>query len=204
MAEVLIKPETTNSPVKLEINNATVKSEDTKDKGSTSMIKLKLDSGEIIEAPVDGVKQWKTISELLEIMPDATEIPLVGEKSPPQVIQLMIDFSKLMIRHGNTSNVKREDSDSKDKKSSDDDTMATWQREFCEKMDLDTLFLVIIAANSVEYKELLDVTTQMVADMIKDATTQQIKDCFEVIDPLKPEEEEALRKELLKELSKEK
>ena len=51
------------------------------------------------------------------------------------------------------------------------------------------------AANYLNIKELLDLTCQTVADMIKNKTPEEIRRIFNIVNDFTPEEEEEVRKE---------
>merc|ERR1711939_954850 len=69
-----------------------------------------------------------------------------------------------------------------------------WDSEFV-KVDDDTLFSLILAANYLDIKSLLDLTCKTVADYIKQCKTpQEIRRRFNIKNDFTPEEEE-VRKE---------
>jgi S-phase kinase-associated protein 1 len=78
-----------------------------------------------------------------------------------------------------------------DKKSGD---IIPWDKEFCT-VDKDTLFELILAANFLDIKPLLDVTCKTVANMIKGKSPEEIRKTFNIKNDFTPEEEEKVRKE---------
>merc|ERR1712054_175567 len=69
-----------------------------------------------------------------------------------------------------------------------------WDAEFV-KVDDDTLFSLILAANYLDLKSLLDLTCKTVADYIKQCKTpQEIRRRFNIKNDFTPEEEEEVRK----------
>ncbi|OEL23296.1 SKP1-like protein 1B [Dichanthelium oligosanthes] len=74
------------------------------------------------------------------------------------------------------------------------DELAFFDKEFID-VDQDTLHELLLAANSLEIKPLLDLACQRAADMIKDKTPEQIREMFGIINDFSPEEEEEFRKE---------
>ncbi|XP_044970859.1 SKP1-like protein 1 isoform X1 [Hordeum vulgare subsp. vulgare] len=69
-----------------------------------------------------------------------------------------------------------------------------WDAEFI-KVDQATLYDLILAANYLDIKGLLDLTCQTVADMIKGKTPEEIRKTFNIENDFTPEEEAEIRKE---------
>lgn len=74
------------------------------------------------------------------------------------------------------------------------DDIIPWDLEFCQ-VDQSTLFEMILTANSVSIKPLLDLTCKTVANMIKGKTPEEIRNTFNIKNDFTPEEEEQVRKE---------
>ena len=62
-------------------------------------------------------------------------------------------------------------------------------------VDQEELFELILAANYMDIKPLLDLTCAKVATMIKGKTPEQIRKQFNIQNDFTPEEEEAVRAE---------
>ena len=67
--------------------------------------------------------------------------------------------------------------------------------KFLGQVDQGTLFELILAANYLDIKGLLDVTCKTVADMIKGKTPEEIRKTFNIKNVFTPSEEEQVRKE---------
>ena len=74
------------------------------------------------------------------------------------------------------------------------DDILEWDADFC-KVDQGTLFELILAANYLDIKGLLDLTCKTVANMIKGKTPEEIRKTFNIKNDFTPEEEEIVRKE---------
>ncbi|KAJ1971390.1 hypothetical protein H4R35_005287 [Dimargaris xerosporica] len=69
-----------------------------------------------------------------------------------------------------------------------------WDREFC-RVDQVTLFELILAANYLDIKPLLDLTCLTVANMIRGKRPEEIRRHFNIKNDFTPEEEELVRQE---------
>lgn len=74
------------------------------------------------------------------------------------------------------------------------DDISSWDVEFL-KLDQGTLFELILAANYLDIKGLLDVTCKTVANMIKGKTPEEIRKTFNIRNDFSPEEEEQILRE---------
>ena len=88
--------------------------------------------------------------------------------------------------------------DSKKKKSDgtqlSEEDIKNWENEFV-KVDQGTLFQLILAANYLNIKELLDLTCYTVASMIRGKSPEEIRKAFNIKNDFTPEEEEEVRRE---------
>ncbi|KAG2607765.1 SKP1-like protein 1 [Panicum virgatum] len=72
--------------------------------------------------------------------------------------------------------------------------LASFDKAFVE-VDKDTLYDLLLAANYLNVKALLDLCCQKVADMIRGKTPEEIRQAFGIKNDFSPEEEEEIRKE---------
>ncbi|KAG8311078.1 suppressor of kinetochore protein mutant [Homalodisca vitripennis] len=84
-----------------------------------------------------------------------------------------------------------EDDENKEKRTDD---ISSWDADFL-KVDQGTLFELILAANYLDIKGLLDVTCKTVANMIKGKTPEEIRKTFNIKNDFSASEEEQVRKE---------
>ena len=71
-----------------------------------------------------------------------------------------------------------------------------WNNVFIENINDDELFEIILAANYLDIKDLLDLSCKKVADDIKKCKTpQEIRRRYNIKNDFTPEEEEEIRKE---------
>jgi S-phase kinase-associated protein 1 len=83
-----------------------------------------------------------------------------------------------------------DDSDTR-KKSSDIDE---WDSKFMQ-VDQEMLFEIILAANYLDIKALLDIGCKTVANMIKGKSPDEIRKTFNIQNDFTPEEEDQIRRE---------
>merc|ERR1711985_9838 len=69
-----------------------------------------------------------------------------------------------------------------------------WDKDFV-KVDDETLFNLILAANYLDIKSLLDLTCKTVADEIRGKTPEEIRIRFNIKNDFTPEEEEEVKRE---------
>lgn len=85
-------------------------------------------------------------------------------------------------------------SDEDENKEKRTDDISSWDADFL-KVDQGTLFELILAANYLDIKGLLDVTCKTVANMIKGKLPEEIRKTFNIKNDFTPAEEEQVRKE---------
>ena len=83
-----------------------------------------------------------------------------------------------------------DDSDSRKKTTDIDD----WDQKFMQ-VDQEMLFEIILAANYLDIKALLDVGCKTVANMIKGKSPEEIRKTFNIQNDFTPEEEDQIRRE---------
>ena len=69
-----------------------------------------------------------------------------------------------------------------------------WYANFIQ-VDQETLFELILAANYLDIRPLLDLTCATVGSMIKGKTAEEIRQTFNIVGDFTPEEEAQVRKE---------
>ena len=69
-----------------------------------------------------------------------------------------------------------------------------WDAAFVD-LEQEALFELILAANFMDIKPLLDLTCAKVASMIKGKTPEQIRQVFNIVNDFSPEEEAQVREE---------
>ncbi|CEG39913.1 glycoprotein fp21 [Plasmopara halstedii] len=117
---------------------------------------------------------------------EVQEIPLPNVKSP--VLSKVIEFCS----HHNNNPMREIE---KPLKSADmHDVVSDWDANFVD-IEQEILFELILAANYMDIKSLLDLACAKVASMIKGKTPQEIRDTFNIVNDFTPEEEAQIREE---------
>lgn len=73
--------------------------------------------------------------------------------------------------------------------------LTDYDMKFCKDMDDSTIFGLMLAANFLDIKPLLDVLCKTIADQIRGRTTEEIRKRFNIENDFTPEEEEEIRAE---------
>ncbi|QCD82096.1 SKP1-like protein 1A [Vigna unguiculata] len=147
---------------------------------STKKITLKSSDGEAFEVDEIVALESQTIKHMIEDDCADSGIPLPNVTS--KILAKVIEYCK-----------KHVEATSADEKPTEDELKA-WDADFV-KVDQATLFDLILAANYLNIKNLLDLTCQTVADMIKGKTPEEIRKTFNIKNDFTPEEEEEVRRE---------
>ncbi|XP_074324597.1 SKP1-like protein 1A [Apium graveolens] len=151
----------------------------------TKMITLKSSDNETFEVEEAVVVEALTIKHMIEDDCANTTIPLPNVTG--MILAKVIEYCKKHVESTKANNEEnKEDAKDDDLKKFDDDFVNVEQH---------VLFELILAANYLNIKSLLDLSCQKVADSIKDKTPEEIRKIFNIQNDFTPDEEEALRKE---------
>lgn len=143
-----------------------------------------IDTGLVTLVSNDGVKftiteevanKFGAVKNILEINPHG-DIPLLEVTS--KILEKIIIFTKYHVENP----------------LKEDENMTHWDNEFF-KLDNQDLFDIIIAANYLDYKELLDLGCQSVANLIKGKSVDEIRKYFNIENDFEDDEIEQIRKE---------
>lgn len=127
---------------------------------SENKITLRSSDGEIFEVSESIMNLSQTIKNMIEDVDCAnnvTPLPNVTSKTLAKVIEYC---KKHVAEYGAD--------------------LKTWDREFAEDIDQSTLLELVLAANYLNIKSLLDFTCQIVADGIKDMPPEKITKTFNI------------------------
>ncbi|TKR77875.1 hypothetical protein L596_018774 [Steinernema carpocapsae] len=157
-------------------------------------IQVQSSDSEVFEVDREVIRLSVTINTMLQDlgMDDNDDLAGMGEPIPLQNVNASI-LRKVIswCQHHKDDPPVNEETDSKEKRTDD---IPSWDVEFL-KVDQGTLFELILAANYLDIRGLLDVTCKTVANMIKGKTPEEIRKTFNIKNDFTPEEEEQIRKE---------
>ncbi|MFH4974401.1 hypothetical protein AB6A40_001110 [Gnathostoma spinigerum] len=158
-------------------------------------IQLKSSDDEIFDVDRDVIKLSTTINTMLQDLGmDSNEGGDAFMTDPIPLANINAAILRKVIawcQYHKDDPAPVEEMDSKEKSTDD---IPSWDVEFL-KVDQGTLFELILAANYLDIKGLLDVTCKTVANMIKGKSPEEIRRTFNIKNDFTPEEEEQIRKE---------
>ncbi|XP_014211359.1 S-phase kinase-associated protein 1 [Copidosoma floridanum] len=154
-------------------------------------IKLLSNDNQTFEVDVKVAQCSMTIKTMLDDLgianeedPDDQPVPLPNVNGG--ILKKVLEWCKY---HKDDAPVSEDDHS--DKRTDD---ICDWDAEFL-KVDQGTLFELILAANYLDIKGLLDTSCKTVANMIKGKTPEEIRKTFNIRNDFSPAEEEQVRKE---------
>ena len=153
------------------------------------MVTLTCRDGEEFRVPLKVAQKSMTIKTMLEDLPedDDDDEPIPLPKINAAVLRKIVEYCEFH----KDDEPQAEDDEMKEKNT---DIPEPWDQEFL-KVDQCTLFELILAANYLDIKPLLDTACKCVANMIKGKTPEEIRKTFNIKNDFTPEEEEQIRKE---------
>uniref|UniRef100_A0A1A9WTT8 Skp1-related protein n=1 Tax=Glossina brevipalpis TaxID=37001 RepID=A0A1A9WTT8_9MUSC len=155
-----------------------------------SNIKLQSSDNEIFDVDVEIAKCSETLKTMLEDcgMKDCDNaiVPLPNVNSA--TLRKVLEWAN----HHKDDSKAAEDNEGKEKRNIDD--ISTWDADFL-KMDQGALFELILAANYLDIKDLVEITCKTVANMIRGKTPDEIRKTFNIQNDFTPSEEAQILKE---------
>ncbi|KAF2637661.1 E3 ubiquitin ligase complex SCF subunit sconC [Massarina eburnea CBS 473.64] len=151
---------------------------------------IKLTTSDGVDIPVEREVAERSIliKNLLEDLggdnSEAIPIPNVNEAVMKKVLE--------WCEHHRKDPPASQDDDSDSRKKSTD--IDEWDQKFMQ-VDQEMLFEIILAANYLDIKALLDVGCKTVANMIKGKSPDEIRKTFNIQNDFTPEEEDQIRRE---------
>eukprot|EP01088_Endostelium_zonatum_P008289 TRINITY_DN20_c0_g1_i2.p1 TRINITY_DN20_c0_g1~~TRINITY_DN20_c0_g1_i2.p1 ORF type:complete len:164 (+),score=40.09 TRINITY_DN20_c0_g1_i2:43-534(+) len=155
---------------------------------SSQTVKLESSDDQVYDVPRNIAEMSVTVKHMMDDIESSSEdIPIPLPNVTGKILSKVIEYCKYHHEHPEAPADEK-----KDEKRTDD--ISPWDKEFCD-VDQPTLFELILAANYLDIKPLLDLTCKTVANMIKGKTPEEIRKTFNIKNDFTPEEEEQIRKE---------
>lgn len=126
------------------------------------------------------------IEDLGVEMAQSTSVPLHNVSGP--VLDKVIEWCE----HHRADPPPSADEDTESRKKTTE--IDEWDQKYMQ-VDQEMLFEIILAANYMDIKALLDVGCKTVANMIKGKSPEEIRKTFNITNDFTPEEEEQIRRE---------
>lgn len=142
--------------------------------------KDKIENNEFISVDKNIAEKSVLIKNMLEDIDDSDSpipLPNVNEKILNKIIKWCIHHVDDPIEDENKST-----------------EIDEWDQGFFE-VDQEILFDIILAANYLDIKPLLDIGCKVVANMIKGKSAEEIRKTFNIVNDFTPEEEAQIKKE---------
>lgn len=142
-----------------------------------------------LEKPV--AERSMLIKNLIEDIGDSG----ISEENPipiPNVNESVLRKVVEWCEHHKNDPIQTQDDDNDARKKTTE--IEEWDQKFMQ-VDQEMLFEIILAANYLDIKPLLDVGCKTVANMIKGKSPEEIRKTFNITNDFSPEEEEQIRRE---------
>lgn len=145
----------------------------------TTKIKLLAKDGKEFEVEKDVACVSETVKNMVEDCSPDEAVPLPNVES--SILARVIEYCEYHHKSA--------------KEAIPEDDQNNWDKEFV-RVDDEILFNMILAANFLDIKSLLDLTCKKVAEYIKECKTpEEIRKRFNIKNDFTPEEEEEVRRE---------
>jgi S-phase kinase-associated protein 1 len=141
-------------------------------------IKLLSSDNETFVVTREVATESETINGMIEDVGNEDVVPVANVKG--SVLAKVLEYCKYHVQ-ARASGATAEDKNA-------------WDAEFIQ-VDQRTLFDLILAANYLNIKGLLDMACKTVANMIEGKTVEELRALFHIVNDFTPEEEEKIRRE---------
>eukprot|EP00933_Yihiella_yeosuensis_P035309 TRINITY_DN2882_c1_g1_i1.p1 TRINITY_DN2882_c1_g1~~TRINITY_DN2882_c1_g1_i1.p1 ORF type:complete len:194 (-),score=45.58 TRINITY_DN2882_c1_g1_i1:140-634(-) len=155
--------------------------------GEGELLKLRSSQGEVFEVDPEVACMSTLIKNMVDDSGTDEEIPLPNVKTA--ILSKVIDYCKF-----HKENPPEEIHKPLKSVSLLECGVSHWDDEYVN-IEQEVLFELILAANYLDIKSLLDLTCAKVASMIKGKNTEEIRKQFNIVNDFTPEEEAQVREE---------
>ncbi|MES1917086.1 MAG: hypothetical protein MHM6MM_008846 [Cercozoa sp. M6MM] len=149
-------------------------------------LQLRSKEGELFEVRTDVAMQSELVMSMFESDRNERVIPMQNVSSA--VLEKVIEY----LKHHHNNPAKPIEQPLRSKNLAD--VVDAWDADFVS-VPQEVLFELMLAANYMDIKPLLDLTCAQVASMIKGKSPDEIRKTFNIPNDFTPEEEEAVRQD---------
>ena len=150
------------------------------------MITLVSSDGEKMQVTAKAAQRSQLVKGIIEDYPDDAEVPLNNVKS--NILKKIKEY----LDHYQDSEPKEIERPLASQNYQE--CVDAWDYEFIN-VDLDLIFEIILAANYMDIKPLLELASAKVASIIKGKNTEEIRKTFNITNDFTPEEEQQILEE---------
>ncbi|AVK75424.1 S-phase kinase-associated protein 1 [Pandoravirus quercus] len=161
----------------------------------SAIIKLESSDEQVFEVAREVAEMSVTVKHMLDDVDADSDAAIPLPNITGKILGKVIEWAN--YHHENSEPTAAVPADGADAAAKDDkrtDDISPWDKAFCE-VDQPTLFELILAANYLDIKPLLDLGCKSVANMIKGKSPEEIRKTFNIKNDFSEEEEEQIRKE---------
>ncbi|KAF3334941.1 SKP1-like protein 1B [Carex littledalei] len=163
---------------------------------ASNMVTLKTSDGMEFEVSLTVAKQSKAISRTIE--DTSTEHPIPLPNVTERILKKVIKYCEKHVEAADESKTvtvtEEGSSTSQASPRISEEELRNWDTQFVN-VDMQMLFDLIMAADYLEIKGLLDATCQKVADMMAGKSPEEIRQTFNIKNDYTPKEEEEVQHE---------
>jgi len=156
------------------------------DGGEEKKLKLVSQEGEKFEVSKKVAIQSELVKTMAEGDKEENEIPLPNVKA--SVLRKVVEYMRYHV------DIPAREIEKPLKSANMMEVVSQWDAEFVD-VDQEVLFELILAANYMDVKALLDLCCAKVASMMKGKTAEAIRKTFNIVNDFTPEEEQAIIEE---------
>ena len=153
---------------------------------SEKKITLLSSDGQKFEISSKAVQRSVLVKGIIEDYPDDAEVPLNNVKS--NILQKIKEY----LEHYENADPKEIDRPLPSQKF--EECVESWDFKYID-VDLELIFELILGANYMDIKPLLELASAKVASIIKGKTTEEIRKTFNIQNDFTPEEEQQILEE---------
>tara|TARA_R100001163_G_scaffold65832_1_gene65445 strand:+ start:13151 stop:13711 length:561 start_codon:yes stop_codon:yes gene_type:complete len=148
-----------------------------------------------VEVEWQDIKNCRTVSDMLSALGDGDDTDMELAVPLPQnnvknigLLNKVCEFSQFMRTDEWPTDERKEDSPIENE-------LTNWEKKFVEDVDTSTLQELILLANYLNFSYMLESLCCGIAGLLKDKSTEEIRQQFGIKNDFTPEEEEKVKKE---------